>query len=385
MRTVLIVSLLLAAAVVGWLYWRQLQPEPFIVSGFVEADQVRVGSRVGGRVAEVMVDEGSKVEKGQPLFEIDPFDLQEQLAQARATLAVSEAELARLKEGFRREEIEQARARRNQADAVRDKLSAGPRTREIEIARERLNAAKATLELAQTEFQRIAQLREQNQAASVEYDQAQRELKSAQAQAAAAQLELALLEEGSRKEDIAAAEAALAEAEAAMKLMESGYRKEDIAKAVAQVQAAQAQMAAIQERINELTVQSPCSCLVEAIDLEPGDLVAPNAPSVSLIDTSNLWVRTYVPEARLGEIQIGQRVPVRVDSFPDERFTGRISFVAQQAEFTPRNVQTPEERSKQVFRVKVTLEEGVERLRVGMIADVLLDEKAENATSEAVP
>ena len=127
--------------------------------------------------------------------------------------------------------------------------------------------------------------------------------------------------------------------------------------------------------MNELTVTAPTHCVVEAIDLRPGDLVAANAPSVSLVDTARLWVRSYVPEARLGEVRLGELVPVRVDSFPKERFAGRITYIAQQAEFTPRNIQTPEERSKQVFRVKVTLEgPGKERLRVGMVADVLFGE-----------
>lgn len=374
MRKVAIGAILIAAGIVSWLYWQQTRTVPFVVSGFIEADEIRVGSRVGGRVAEVMVAEGQAVHKDEPLFRIDPFDLNEQLAQAQATLAAYRAEHKRLSDGYRPEEVAQAVARRNQADALRAKLAAGPRPREIEIARERLNAANANLELAESESKRISRLREENQAATTEYDKAQREWKAARAEAAAAQQELALLEEGTRKEDIAQAEASLAEADAARRLAESGYRPEEIAKAAAQVEAAEAQVAAIQTRLGELTVKAPSDCLVEAIDLQPGDLVAPNAPSVSLLDTSRLWVRCYVPEGRLGQVSLGRQVPVRVDSFPGDRFAGRITYIAQQAEFTPRNVQTPEERSKQVFRLKVTLEEGLDRLRVGMIADVLLDE-----------
>ncbi len=375
MRKVVVISIVLACVVVGWLYWRQTRPVPLIVSGFVEADQIRVGSRVGGRVAEVFVQEGQLVRQGEPLFRIDPFDLKEQLAQAQAELAGYHADLTRLKAGFRKEEIEQARAKRDQAAAALDKAVAGPRTGEIDIARERLKAAQAGLELARTEHERISKLREQNQAATAEYDRAVREHKAAQAEVAAAQQEVALLEEGTRKEDIAQARAALAEAEAALKLAASGYRSEDIARAQAQVAAAEAQVAAIEIRMNELAVKAPTDCVVEAIDLRPGDLVAANAPSVSLLDTARLWVRSYVPEARLGEVRLGEVVPVRVDSFPNERFDGRITYIAEQAEFTPRNIQTPEERSKQVFRVKVTMEApGKQRLRVGMVADVMFDE-----------
>jgi HlyD family secretion protein len=378
MRKVLIVSTLVAAALVGWLYWRQHQPAPFVVSGFVEADEIRVGSRVGGRVAEVLVQEGQQVRQGEPLFRIDPFDLNEQLAQAQAQLAGDRADLDRLKAGFRKEEVEEARAKRDQAAAALDKAVAGPRPPEIDIARERLKSAQASLELARSEFERISRLREQNQAATSEYDRAVREHKAAQADVAAAQQEVSLLVEGTRKEDVAHARAALAEADAALKLAESGYRPEDIAHAQAQVAGAEAQVAAIQTRISELTVKAPTRCVVEAIDLRPGDLVAANAPAVSLLDTARLWVRSYVPEARLGEVRLGESVPVRVDSFPNQRFSGRITYIAQQAEFTPRNIQTPEERSKQVFRVKVTMDgPGKERLRVGMVADVLFSEAKE--------
>jgi multidrug resistance efflux pump len=121
--------------------------------------------------------------------------------------------------------------------------------------------------------------------------------------------------------------------------------------------------------------------VVEAVELRPGDIVAANAPALSLLDTAHLWVRAYVPEGQLGRIRLGQQIPLRIDGLPDQRFTGRITFIAPEAEFTPRNVQTPEERSKQVFRTKITLESGQERLRVGMMADVLLGE-AEKAESE---
>lgn len=375
MRKFIPAAILAAGSIIGWLYWQQNRPVPFVVSGFIEADEIRVGSRVGGRVAEVMAAEGIKVRQGDPLYRLDPFDLNEQLAQARAQLAGYRAEHDRLMAGFRVEEKEQAKARRDQAAAVLEKLKSGPRPREIDIARERLNAAKATLELAQAEHNRISRLRQEQQAASVEYDRAVQQFKAAQAEAAAAEQELALLEEGSRKEDITQAQAALAEAEAAWKLAEAGYRAEDVARAEAQVQAAEAQVATIQSRMDELVVRAPTDCLVEAIELQPGDLVAVNAPSVALLDAHRLWVRSYVPEGRLAEVKLGAEVPVRVDSFPGRVFAGKITFIAQQAEFTPRNIQTPEERSKQVFRIKVTMEgPQAEELRVGMVADVHFDE-----------
>lgn len=374
MRRIVLLIIVLAAAVIGWLFWTQTRAWPLIVSGFIEADEIRVGSRVGGRVSEVLAAEGQTLKAGDLLYRIDPFDLRETLAQAQSELAAHQAEHARLKAGFRREEIEQIRAKRDGAAALLDKLIAGPRKGEIEIARAKLNSARANLELAKSESDRVAHLNKEDSAVPIEMDRVARGLKAAQAEVDSATQEVALLNEGTRKEDIAQARAAKAEADAALAMMESGYRAEDLAKAAAQVAAAQAAVAAIHLRLKELDVVAPCDCVVEAIDLRPGDFVGPSAPSAAVLDLSRLWVRAYVLESRLGQIKLGQRVPIRVDSFPGRRFMAHVAFIAREAEFTPRNVQTPEERTKQVFRIKVMLDEGRDALRVGMAADVLLDE-----------
>jgi len=371
-----LVFVLVAGGIVGYLAWQKSRPQPFIVSGYVEADEIRVGSRIGGRVANVYVEEGDTTKKGDSIYDLDPFDLREELARAGAQAAAAKAEHDRFKTGFRPEEIEQARARRDLAHATLDKLVAGPRPQEIAIAREELNVAKATLDLAESEYARLERLRESQQAAPTEFDAAVRARKEALANVARAEQRVALLEEGTRKEEIAEAKAHLAEAEEAVKLVEAGYRAEDVAQAEARLQAARAQTDSIKVQIAELAVLSPCDCVVEAIDLRPGDLVAENAPGTALLDLSRTWVRAYVPESRIGQIKLDQRVPLRIISMSDQTLTGRISFIAREAEFTPRNVQTPEERSKQVFRIKVRLEAGQTAPRVGMSADLLIDESA---------
>jgi HlyD family secretion protein len=369
-----ILIVLAGAAAIGWLFWQQTRQTRLIVSGFVEADEVRVGSQIGGRIDSVLVEEGQRVAPGTTLFTLASFDWEERLAEAQAQLVSAQAEHTRLKTGYRVEEIAQARARRDRAASVLEKLTAGPRPGEIEIARERLKIARANLELAQSEYDRVTKLREQERAARTEYDMAARELKQTQGELASAEQQLALLEEGTRSEELAEARAVLAESQQALELLEQGYRAEDVAKAGAQVAAAEARVGAIKKQMLELSVGSPCDCVVEGVELRPGDLVPAGAPAVTLLDLSRLWIRSYVPESFLGRIKLGQRVPIRIDGFPDRRFMGRISYLASDGEFTPRNIQTPEERSKQVFRVKIYLEEGRDLLRVGMAGDVLFDE-----------
>jgi len=366
-----VAALLLAAS----LYWDHGRKRPAVVSGLLEADEIRVGSRVGGRVREVRVEEGSTVSVGDVLVVLEPFDLEERRAEAEALVASRRAEHQRLLAGFRTEELAQAEARRAQREADLDRLLAGPREEELGAARARLELARAEVELAQQEYERARSLHAEAIESEENVDRRSTKLKVAQATLEARAQELALLEQGTRTEDIARARAELAEADAAAELVANGYRAEDLARADAETRAAEAALAAIERRLSELTIRSPAAGAVEAINLRPGDLVAADAPVLSLLDPARLWVRAYVPENQL-DLHLDQAVVITVDSYPGQRFRGRIGFIARHAEFTPRNVQTPEERSKQVFRIKVFLESGLDRLRPGMAADVWLEADA---------
>jgi multidrug resistance efflux pump len=314
--------LLAATSAVILLIWSQHRHVPLKVSGFIEADEIRVGSRVGGRVQKVPASEGQLAKAGDTLVQLEPYDLLERRAQSKATLAELQARL--------------------------DELKHGPRPQEITAAEARLTFAKAELDLAQATYNRIKPSFEKNAVSAEEMDRAEKELKAATANLGQRQAELELLKAGTRPEEIAQAEAA--------------------------VQAAQASLNAIDKQIEELTIKAPVNSIVESLDLQPGDMAAPNAPVLSLTAQGNLWVRAYVPENHLN-LTNGQKLTITIDSFPNKKFTGHVSFVARQAEFTPNNVQTPEERSKQVFRIKVTLDEGLDVLRPGMSADVWLNNK----------
>ena len=360
----LVLGLLLVA-----LYHSQRLDEPFHVSGFLEADEVRVGSRVGGRVSAVHVEEGARVSRGELLVELEPFDLLERQAELAAQVERARAALARREAGFRTEEIAQARARVDALSARLDRLLSGPRPQEVAAARARVEASQAALELAEIEETRTRSLVQQDIRSVEALDRSQAVHKAASAEVRSSSEQLALLEEGSRKEDIAEAQAALREAQAALALREAGERTEDVAAARAELEAAEAALHALQRALEELAIRSPADARVEALDLEVGDLVAPGAPVVLLRDSSSLRVRAYVPQGRL-DFQVGAPAWVSVDAFPGRRFAARIAFVAAAAEFTPSNVQTPEERSQQVFRIRVALEEGLDLLRPGLSADV---------------
>ena len=355
----------------GLLYVSQRRARPAKISGFIEADEIRLGSRLGGRVRQIHVEEGQTVKAGTLLVDLAPFDLEDQRAQAAAQVALRQAELDKLTAGFRPEEIAQAKAKRDELAARLQELEAGPRKETIAAARARLGQAKAEQVYAQASFERIKSTFQKQVATQEELDRATQALDVAKATIQVRQAELAELEAGTRAEDIAMAHAQLEQAEQGWLLQKNGPRKEDIASARAAVEAAQAALKAIDTQIGELRIVAPVDGIIESFELRPGDLVAPNAPAMSMIDPARLWVRAFLPEDFPG-VELGQKVQVTVDSYPGRRFAAHVAFIARQAEFTPSNVQTPEKRSQQVFRVKVYLDEGLDVLRPGMPADVWL-------------
>jgi HlyD family secretion protein len=367
---------LVAAALAAAIFYSQYRPVPDRVSGFIEADEIRLGSRVGGRVAKVEIEEGHQVKAGDTLIQLEPFDLLAEQKRAAATLAANVAELKRLEAGLRPEEVAQAKARYEQLQAMLEEQVAGPRKEEIDAAAANLRVSEAQEKLARETYRRVSQLAQSNASTPQDLDQATESLAVAEGSVAAMREALGLLQAGTRPETIRAAQAQAEEARQAWELAKAGFRKEDVEKAAAARDATQAALEAIQRRIDELTVRSPVEGVVEALDLQRGDLAPAGAPMLSIMDVSRMWVRAYVPENRL-DLKVGQKIRIAVDSYPDETFAGEVTFISRQAEFTPSNIQTPEERVKQVFRIKVELREGLDKLRPGMAADVWLSGEAD--------
>jgi multidrug resistance efflux pump len=368
----LIVIAMVILLLTGLIAYSKLRPQPNHVSGFIEADEIRVGSRLGGRILAVRVEEGQSVESGQVLVELEPFDLLERENEALNTLASLDADYRRLAAGLRPEEIAQTKARYDQLQARLDLLDAGPREQEIDAARGRLRVAEAELTLARQNYERRADLFQAKAVAREEFDAAREGLEAAGAMVVVRTEELELLEVGTREEEKREGRARVEEALQAWQLAQKGYRQEEIEKAKAARDGAQAALDVIREQKKELTITSPIDGVIEALDLQKGDLVPASGPVLSVLDDSHLWVRAYVPQNRVG-LRTGQELWVTVDSFGTDRFRGQITFISRRSEFTPSNVQTPEERSKQVYRIKVALKEGLERLRPGMTADVWLE------------
>src|SRR5208283_5292149 len=152
------------------------------------------------------------------------------------------------------------------------------------------------------------------------------------------------------------------------KLVQAGSRVEDIEAAQAVVESAKGRLDQIDVMIAELVVRAPVAARVESLDLRPGDILAPNATAASLVEDDQLYVRIYVPETQIGHIHYGQEVPISVDSFGDRTFKGAVEYINQVGEYSPRNLQTADERANQVFATRIGIRDGRDELRAGMAA-----------------
>ncbi len=254
-----------------------LARQPYEWSGTVEARTISVGSRAGGRVLRVLVREGETVAQGQPIVELESGDWPAQLVQAKAQKKSAEAVLEKLRKGARPEELEQARARALTAKAALDMAVAGSRPEEVQAAEARLAAAQIVVQKAKLEADRMHKLDSAGAAVPADLDNADMSLREATAQRDALQNQVDELKNGSRREEVAQARARQMEQAASMKLVVAGSRAEDLRVAEADVEAADGRVAQIQSMLDELTIRAPLPARVEALDLRPGDIIAPNA------------------------------------------------------------------------------------------------------------
>jgi HlyD family secretion protein len=295
-------------------------------SGYVEATEIRLASEVGGRVLEMKAVEGARVNAGDVLARIDTADTDLALRRAQAERAQAEAQLALLRAGSRAEDIRQASSQMQSAQA-------DVRGTEAELA-----AATADLERFDGLLEANAGSVKQRDDARTRRDVAASRLRAAQERAQAAADGLARLRAGARPQEIEAARARVA--------------------------AIDAQIASLQKNAADAIVRAPVAGVVTAKLLNAGEMAAPRATLAVITDLDHAWANVYVDERLVPTLKIGQPAAILTDA--GQRLAGTITFISPKAEFTPRNVQTAEERSKLVYRLKITADNREGILKPGM-------------------
>ena len=342
-------------------------------SGTVETREIQIGSKVGGRVTDVGVEEGQVVKAGTTLVRFECDELQAQRVQAEAALEQAHADLDRMLRGNRPEEIQQAEATERAMQAAYESARNGPRRQEIDQAQADFRAATADAMNAETFYKRMEKLAATDTISRQQFDDARDKRDAAAQKAESARQRLALLEAGTRTEDLHAAEARYKQAEAAAVLARKGFRHEDIEAARGRLAEAQGRVAELDARLREAVLTAPSDAVVEVVSVRPGDLVPAGRIVITMLEASQLWVKVYVPETELAHVHVGQRATVKVDSFGGRAFEGHVGQIASQAEFLPRNVQTKSDREHQVFGVKVFVDNPGLVLKSGMSSQVHLE------------
>jgi len=373
-------------------------------SGFIEGEEVVVAPETSGRIAEMLVDRGDEVLEGDVLVRLDGATLESQRVEAEAGVAVASANLDRVVAGARSEEItaawaavEQAKSQRegavravvNAREAISKPLSLDA---QISAAQTQVRLAEQNVEMAEANFaetelkrnvyaeqggdvKRIWEL--QWQAAQAARAQAEAELKGAQrylnALLAIRSNPLTLQAELHGAEtQLRLAEADVFAAQAVLDDLEAGPTEEQVAMAEAGVRQAEAAVHLVDAQIAQLTLSAPMEGIVTSRSAQAGETATQGMPLLTIANLDEVTLVIYIPENRIGYIRVGQEVEVQVDSFPGRVFVGELTSIAGEAEFTPRNVQTQEERVNLVFAVKVTIPNPGHLLKPGMPADATM-------------
>jgi HlyD family secretion protein len=292
------------------------------LSGNLEVTDAQLSFKHPGRVAERLVSEGQRVTAGQLIARLDDAEQVQEVALRRAELAATQAFLA--------------------------ELEAGSRPQEIAAAEAVVRSAEAERERTRLDFARQQELLEKNAISTREFEAAQAQLQVAHARAA--------------------------ETAERAKLIKAGPRPETILQARARTEQAAAALALAQTRLDQARLVSPLGGIVLSHHVEPGEYVSAGTPVVSVADTVHMWVRAYLNQTDLSRLRHGQKVTIRTDTLPNKTYEGLVGFIASEAEFTPKTVQTPKERVKLVFRVKVDVANPHDELKSGMPADVIVHE-----------
>ncbi len=393
---ILLILALLGGGIVWWSHQQNAQAAAGLKgSGTIETEQINIGPEVAGRVVEVLADEGQTVKAGQVLFRLDDSMLKAQRIQADAVVQAARAQRDQLLAVARPEQLQAAQANVNSAQAALagaqadlSRLLSGATGAQIAAARAQLEAAQAQAKTIQDSYNAVTNGRDTCHehhigcgGLSQVAGQVQVQLNSANQQVAAAQAALNQLLSGPTSPENRAAQARVAAAQAQLQaaqdqydLLTAGPSHEQVAAADATLAQAEEALRAYDVQADKLTIRAPQDGVILTRNIEPGEVVEPGATLFVLGQLNPLQLTVYLPEDKYGQVKLGQTARVSVDSQPNVTFSASVIHVADQAEFTPRNVQTVEGRRTTVYAIKLNVSNPDGMLKPGMPADVTFDE-----------
>lgn len=385
MKKRLPILILLVAAGAAFYYWRnggfsKKDETRIVISGNLELTLVDLSFKMAGRMTELAVKEGSTVKKGDLIARLDPLLLEQQELRDNASTATAQSNYEQLQTAieYQRATIESDIAARqaelSQAEARLEDLLAGSRPQEIQQAEAALTDARAQQTWATSDWQRAQTLYKNEDISRSQFDQAQTKFNSTAALVQQAEQRLALVREGPRKQEIAGARAQVARARAAVTLAEANRievrrKEQELVARRSEIARARAQAGISRAQLSDTAITTPIDGVVLVKSAEQGEVIAAGTTILTIGDLERPWLRAYINETDLGRVKLGQKVKLTTDSYPGKVYEGTVSFIASEAEFTPKQIQTKEERVKMVYRIKVEVDNANHELKNNMPVD----------------
>lgn len=350
------------------------------LTGSVETTEVEASFQVPGKIQTLLVDEGDSVKAGQLLAALDPKDYLQQKNAALAALKAAQTQLPQLETKIQLSQeqnagqVNLAQAGVGQSSQRLAELKNGYRAQEITKAEKDRAAAASTLKMAKKDWRRAENLYKDDALSGQQRDAAKTNYQVALARYQQASAQYDMLKEGNRTEDIGMGASQLAQSQANLQLAQASRPEtETLVKQrktlEAQIKQAEANFKFSQNQLNHTRLYAPISGVVLVKPREAGEVIASGTPVVTLGNLQKLWLKAYINETDIGKVKLGQKVAVSTDSYPGKTYHGEVYYISSQAEFTPKNLQTKEDRVKLVYRIKVSLENPEQELKPGMIAD----------------
>lgn len=385
MRKRIPILILLVLAAVGTSYYflresGQKSGTALVVSGNIELTEVQIAFKTAGRLIERTVDEGDTVKKGQMVARLDSDQLRALRDREAAGLQLAGSQLAQAETAlaWQREnqaaDLEQRKADLAAYQARLQELQNGARPQEIEEAKAAVDAVQSEYDRAKRDWERAQTLYKNDDISTAQHDQYRNRYESAEAALKQATERQALVLAGPRSEQIDAASAQVRRARAALQMSEANVleikrREQELPVRRAEIARARANLSLIDSQLADTTVFSPVDGVVLVKSADVGEVLAAGTTVVTVGDIDHPWLRAYVNETDLGRVKLGAEANITTDSYPGRVYEGRVSFIASEAEFTPKQIQTHEERVKLVYRIKIDVDNKDRTLKSNMPAD----------------
>jgi HlyD family secretion protein len=382
-RVIVLIVAVLAAAGIYFYVSGGANHKPgdrILVSGNIELTEVNIAFKTAGRLVERTVDEGDTVTKGQVIARLDRDQLLAErereaagLKSAEAQLAQAETSLAWQKENVAAD-MDQRKADLESYQARLEELKNGSRPQEIREANAAVESAQSEYDRAKRDWDRAQTLYKNDDISTAQYDQYRSRWESSEAAVKQVKERQALVLAGPRREQIEAASAQVVRARAALKMAESNTleikrREQELPLRRAEIARAMANLALIESQLADTVAVSPVDGVVLVKSADVGEVLAAGTTVVTVGDIDHPWLRAYINETDLGRMKLGRKARISTDSYPGKVYEGRVSFIASEAEFTPKQIQTKEERVKLVYRIKIDLDNPHRELKSNMPAD----------------